>query len=214
MTRAARVRRRRATAARGMTVVELVVGLTVTALALAAGYATLGTMVDQRARLREEAAETVRAAAVRRAVSDWLGGAYTIGTPMSPAFQLVDRRDRGRPDDVLTFLTTARTPVGAGGGVVVRLFVDRDARTPERGLTAEFSDWPGSRAERLELDSSVVALDVRCLSAALGRREWMPGWSSSLLLPQGVELRLAAVSPERLTPLLRLPISARILGGR
>jgi hypothetical protein len=199
---------------RGMTVVELVVGLTITALALAAGHATLGTLVDQRARVREEAAETVRAAAVRRAVADWLGGAYAAGTAMSPPFQLVDRRDRGRADDELSFLTTARTPVGAGGGVVVRLFVDRDARTPERGLTAEFSDWTGTRAERLELDSSVVALDVRCLSAALGRREWMGGWSSSLLLPQGVRLSVAAASPERLTPLLRVPISARILGGR
>ncbi|HKG95924.1 MAG TPA: prepilin-type N-terminal cleavage/methylation domain-containing protein, partial [Gemmatimonadaceae bacterium] len=124
---------RSAAVPRGMTVIELVVGLTVTALALTAGYATLGTMVDHRARIREEAAETVRAAAVRRAVADWLAGAYVMGVPMSPAFQVVDRRDRGRADDELSFLTTARTPLGAGGGVTVRLFVDRDARTPERG---------------------------------------------------------------------------------
>ena len=199
---------------RGMTVIELVVGLTVTALALTAGYATLGTLVDHRARVHDEAAETVRAAAVRRAIADWLAGAYATGAPLSPPFQVVHRRDRGRADDEIAFLTTARTPLGVGGGVTVRLFVDRDARTPERGLTAEFGEWPGTRADRLELDSSVVALDVRCLSAALGRREWMRGWSSAVLLPQGVELRAAAAAPERLTPLLRVPITARILGGR
>ena len=201
-------------ARRAMTVVELIVGLTVTAVALTAGYATLGTLVDHRARVREAAAATVRAAAVRRAVADWLAGAYVTGAPLSPPFQVADRTDHGRADDEVAFLTTARTPLGAGGGVVVRLFVDRDGRTPERGLTAELSEWPGARAERIELDSSVVALDVRCLSAALGRREWMRGWSSAVLLPQGVELRAGAVTPERLTPLLRVPIAARILGGR
>lgn len=201
-------------ARRGMTVLELIVALVVAALAAAMGTASIATLVDQRARLRDAAAETARAAAVRRAVAAWLDGAYVTGAPQEPGFRIVDHVDHGRPDDEVVFPTTARTPLGAGGDAVVRLFIDRDPRTPERGLAAEISDWRDERVARVELDSSVVALDARCLTDITATRQWITGWASSVVLPIGVELRFAAASPERLTPLLRVPVTVRILGGR
>ena len=197
----------------GMTLVELVVGLTVLALALLAGGGTLATLADHRDRVRHATAATQRAAAVRRAVVAWLDGAYVTGEPNAPPFRLIDRAARQRADDEVGFLTSAPTPLGSGD-VVVRLFVDRDERTPERGLTAEFQERYGTRIARLELDSSVVALDARCLSDVLGTRRWLPAWVSPSALPQGVELRLAATSPERLAPLLRVPVTVAFAGGR
>lgn len=197
----------------GMTVIELLVGLTVTALAAGAGYTALATVADHRGRAREAVVATARAAGVRRALVAWLGGAYVATEEHAPPFQVVDHVQRGRADDEVTFLTSAQTPLGAGD-VVVRLFVDRDDRTPERGLTAEFVARYGARVQRLELDSSIVALDVRSLSEVLGKREWMRTWLSAATLPQGVELRFGGTAADRLAPLLRVPVTVALLGGR
>lgn len=197
----------------GMTLVELVTGLTVLALAVTSGAATLATLVDHRDRVRDATSATRRAAAVRRAAVAWLEGAYVTSEPTSPAFRLVDRAARSQADDEVAFLTTAPTPLGTGD-VVVRLFVDRDERTPERGLTAEFEERYGMRRTRLELDSSVVALDARVLSDLLGTRRWLPAWVSPAVLPLGIELRLSSSSPERLAPLLRVPVTVAFEGGK
>ncbi|HEX6060225.1 MAG TPA: prepilin-type N-terminal cleavage/methylation domain-containing protein [Gemmatimonadaceae bacterium] len=198
---------------RGLTLLELTVALTVTATAAAAGWGALATLVDHRRRAHEATAEVERAAAVRRALVAWLEGAHAPAEGAGPPFELTDRSFRGRPDDELQLLTSAGTPLGEGA-VGVRLFVDRDHRTPERGLTAEFTDRGRGRITRLELDSSVVALEVRCLTDLLGRREWMRSWLSGVVLPRGIELRPAAAEPERLTPLLRLPLLVVVEGGR
>ena len=204
---------RRPIARRGLTVVELVVGLTVVALATLAGGGTLATLVDHRAHVHDATVATRRDAAVRRTIVAWLDGAWATGESNAPAFRLVDRTTARHADDEIVFLTTAATPIGTGD-VVVRLFVDRDDRTAERGLTAEFEARYGGRTARVELDASVVALDARCLSDVLGTRRWMPAWVSPVVLPQGLELRLAATSPERLAPLLRVPITVAFAGGR
>lgn len=197
----------------GMTVIELLTSLTVMGLAVGAGYTALTTLVDHRGRAREAVAATARVAAMRRAVSAWLEGAYVAPEEQAPAFRVVDHVHRQRPDDEVIFLTSARTPLGQGD-VIARLFVDHDERTPERGLTAEFVERYGAHATRIELDSSVVALDVRCLSEVLGKREWMRTWLSAAMLPQGLELRLTASAPDRLAPLLRVPMTVAFLGGR
>lgn len=198
---------------RGMTLIELVVGLAVTAMAATAGVGTLGLLVDHRHDAAEAVRETVHASAVRRTVLSWLEGIRLIPGDEGRSFQLIDRTTRGRPDDELTFVTTAPTPVG-GENVIVRLYVEHDARLPEHGLVAELQDWSGARVVRVALDTIVTTLDVRCRTAVFGRAQWMPGWLSAALLPRGVELRLGAERQAALDPLLRLPLTVAFPGGQ
>ena len=201
---------------RGLTLVELLVALTVTAVTMSVGWSALGTIADRRERARAASTATVRAASVRRQVVAWLEGAYVTGEEDAPPFQVTDHATRGRPDDELSFLTSATTPIGRGD-VVVRLHVDRDPRTPERGLVATFVDRWTARAARVELDPSVAALEVRCASDMRGRHERLASWLSGTVVPRGVELALGAAGSreaERLAPLLRVPIAVAIEGGR
>ena len=57
---------------RGLTAMELMVALAVTALAAAIGTATLALLVDRREPLREASSATERAAAVRQTLGAWL----------------------------------------------------------------------------------------------------------------------------------------------
>lgn len=198
---------------RGLTLVELLVALTVTAVTMSVGWSALGTIADRRERARAASTVTVRAANVRRQVVAWLEGAHVTGEEDAPPFQVTDHASRGRPDDELSFLTSATTPLGRGD-VGVRLYVDRDPRTAEQGLVAAFADRWTARTMRVELDPSVVALEVRCRSDMRGRTEWLASWLSGTVVPQGVELTLAAAGTERLAPLLRVPIVVAIAGGR
>ena len=198
---------------RGLSLLELVVALTVIAVTVAAGRAALGAVADARERARRHDDDpTVRAASVRRQLVSWLEGAH-LGDDEVPAFQVTDHRRNGRPDDELTFLTSALTPLGRGD-VVVRLYVDREPRTPELGLVAELAERRGTRVERLVLAPTVTGLDVRCFTESRGRREWLASWLSATVLPQGVELRLFAATTEQLAPLLRVPVTVAIEGGR
>jgi hypothetical protein len=207
-----------------MTLLELVVGLTVVGLALSAGYAGLASILDHRERVDAAATEELRAASVRRTLAEWLGGARLLVGEAGPTFQGLDGSRRvniaertGRseelPDDELTFLTQAPTPL-EGGDVIVRLYVDRDSMTPERGFSAELSTWRGSTGRRVELVPEATGLDLRYFSRVAGERGWLPSWVSSTLLPAGIELTLSAGSADSLPPLLRLPIVVPLETGR
>lgn len=202
---------------RGMTVLELLAALTVTGLAASIGAATLALLTDRRAPLLETSSATENAAAARRTVIDWIEGAHAALSPFSgsaPAvFQLLDRTVQGQARDELLFTTSAPTPIGKGDALV-RLYVDDAERAPQRGLVAELSEYPGGPTMRVQIDSSVTALDARCLTDLVGTRRWVPSFLSSQVVPRGVELRLRSARPEALPPLLRLPIRVVVEAGR
>lgn len=198
---------------RGMTLIELVVGLVVTAITTMAGFGTIGLLIDRRTAAADAVRETVRASAVRRTITSWLEGIRLVPGEEGRSFQLVDRATHGSPDDELTFVTTAPTPVG-GENAIVRLYVERDPRAPQRGLVAEMQDWSGAHVLRVPLDSAVTSLDIRCRTGILGRMEWMSGWMSSALLPRGVELRMGGASASALDPLLSVPLTVVFPGGQ
>lgn len=195
----------------GMTLVELLVGLVVVGAALGAGYGALAGVTDQRERAVRSMDEAAREALVRRTVLEWLRGARLTVDQGGPPFVGLDGVDTDLPDDEMTFLTNAPAIAGAGD-VQVRLLIDRDTETPERGLVAVLTEWRGSRVERLELAPTVEGLDVRYLYGFRERR-WLPSFVSSSVLPLGVEMTLVA-GPDSLPPLLRLPILAAIGGSR
>jgi hypothetical protein len=196
-----------------MTLVELAVGLTITGIAMTAGYAALASILDHRSAAEKRIDAVARAAARRTVLRAWLEGARLTVDQDGPPFQGLDGTFHDLPDDELGFLTTADTPAKAAE-TVVRLFIDRDTLTPERGLTAELSTWHGIRRERVEIEPHASGLDLRYATRMLGRGEWLPSWISSTVLPVGVELTLSASEGDTLPPLLGLPITVPLGGGR
>jgi prepilin-type N-terminal cleavage/methylation domain-containing protein len=202
---------------RGLTALELVVALTVLALAATIGTATLALLSDRRQPLRESSSAVERSAAVRRTLVAWLEDAHGALSPFSgntaAAFELLDNSSRGHDADELLFTTSAPTPLPSHDAIV-RLYVDNDAWTPERGLVAELTTWARGPSTRIQLDSNVAELDVRCLTDLTGTRRWVPSFLSAQVVPRGVELRLRPARGARLDPLLALPIRVVVEAGR
>ena len=194
-----------------MTLLELVVGLTITGITVSAGYGAFSSMVDHHARAEAQMDEVARSAAGRRTLIGWLEGARLQVDQNGPLFRGLDGVYRGIPDDELSFLTTSLGSPRAGEPVV-RLHIDRDSLTPERGLTAEVSGSNGM--ERIEIEPRAAGLDLRYSTSALGQTEWLPSWISSSVLPLGVEVTVLPEPGDSLPPLLRLPIVVPIGAGR
>src|SRR5215472_11616690 len=143
-----------------MTLLELVVGLTITGLVITAGFAALQVLQDRRAQAEAVMNAVTRAANERTQIAQWIAGARLTVEEGGPAFRGLDGVHDGIHDDAIAFLTTAPTPLGTGE-TLVQLYVDRDSATPEQGLTAVFSEWRGTATRRVELDRSVASLEAR-----------------------------------------------------
>lgn len=192
----------------GSTVLELIFALAVVGLVASIGTGALALLgSDQLA--RREAATLERDVAVRRALIDWLEGSHAS---LGGAFQVIDARRGGRDADVLVFTTTAPTPLGTPE-TTVRLYVEQQRGT-EKGLIAQLTSWPNGPASSIVLDSTVVGLDVRCLTSLLGERRWVPSWLSADVAPRGVELRLRFAPNSGQPGWLVMPIVVAPEGGR
>lgn len=203
-------------ARRGLTVLELMVALTVVSLVASIGTMTLGLLTREQRYRREASDNVARPLAVRRTIVAWLEGAHAGGAAKgagAAGFQVIDRTQRGHDADLVIFTTAAPTPLGTGE-TTVALYVDADDRTPEVGLTAELTSWPGGPSARLQLDSTVVALSGRCLTSLLGGRRWVPSWMSPSVLPRAIELQLRGGRKDALAPALQMPIVVAMEGGR
>ena len=194
------------TARRGFTLMEVLVGLIVSALALSAGFATLAFLAD-----REEPVDTVSAVALRGATTrslliGWLSEARLQAYRRGPVFQGYDAEERGTASDELNFPTRARTPLGVGI-TMVRLFIDRDEQTPQRGLVAELTERVSDEPRFVEIIPEAGALEISYLMPIEGSTgEWMPTWVDNRRLPKAIRLTLTAAAPDTLPSLLRYPI--------
>jgi prepilin-type N-terminal cleavage/methylation domain-containing protein len=202
---------------RGMTLLELVVALAVTGMAMSGGYAAFTTLADRREAAAARSSETLRQATAREQLATWLASARLTISEDEIVFRGIDGATHGDAsalaDDDIEFFTTAATPVAAAG-TIVHLYVDRDEATPERGLVAELREWRGPRAERLVLEPNAAALDGRYLSGLFGQRQWLSSWVSTTVLPAGARLTFSAAPGDSLPPLWQLPVTASIEGGR
>jgi prepilin-type N-terminal cleavage/methylation domain-containing protein len=193
----------------GMTLIELLVAMTIVGLVLAFGFGALTTALEQRERAERSVSEVVRAAAQRRTLVAWIQDAW-LSPAGGTAFYGTDAKHAGLPDDRLSFVTAAATPLGAAY-TLVELYVDREPRTPERGLVAELLEPGRAEVRRVEIDPRVTGLDVRYLTSAGGEPRWVASWTSAVALPPGLELRLSSANAA-LPDLLRLPLRIA-LGG-
>ena len=197
-------------AASGMTLLEVVVGLMITGVAVTAGYGALASVLDQRDRAEQILTRTLEAANIRRELRQWLAGARLTIEEGGPGVRGLDgvwddpagSRSSRVPDDALTILSTAPTPLEAND-VVLTLFVDRDSLTAATGLVAHLKAWRGGEETVVEVDPRVTGLEIRYFSAPFGDRGWLPSWISRSLLPSGIEV---ALSGDSLPALLTLPM--------
>ncbi|MGH7503329.1 MAG: type II secretion system protein [Longimicrobiales bacterium] len=192
----------------GFTLVEVLVGLTVASIALTAGFAAL-TFVSDRARAAEAVTlNALEGAATRGLLVDWLAGARARAPNRAGSFQGQDGEAQGLKTDELIFPTTARTPLQVPN-TVIRLYIDEDDATPERGLVAEMLERLQDEPRRIELLPSAARLQLRYLPEMQGVPgiDWVDGWLMARpRLPLAVEIMLEPAPGDSLPMLLRYPI--------
>ena len=181
--------------------IELLVALTITGMVMSVGYGALSTMVDHRARVMAATDAVTGAAAKRRMLIGWLSGAR-LTIEGDATFEGLHGVDEERPDDALTFVTNAPTPLGTNE-TVVRVYIDRDDKTPELGLAVALTDRNGGPVRRIEVDPRATGLEIRYLSGLFGNRAWLESWVSTTVLPSAVRLVVSSAQPDSLPPLLR-----------
>jgi prepilin-type N-terminal cleavage/methylation domain-containing protein len=201
------------TGRRGFTLVEVLVGMAVAALALTAGFAALSFVQDRADQAEAAMVPAIAGAATRALLTEWLAGARSRAPNRGERFYGLDAEQSSLPSDELVFPTTARTPLSVGT-TVVRLYVDFEDSTAERGLVAELTERPGDVPSRVELLPEVSAIELRYLPDVAEATEWLPSWVDANSLPLAVELTLSTSPPDSLPTLLRLPLRVPLEAAR
>lgn len=213
-----------------MTLMELMVAVAITGMMTAAGYGAFASIIDHRRALRDATVHLERAAALRETIDGWLatgrivqqiggvpggrggGGLSSTGTsaaPMRGATAMSSAVSAGQ-DEELTFTTTALTPALAPN-TRVRLYIDADDNTPERGLAIEYQSGQLATLHRIELDSAVREMTVEFLDN--GTQRWYrPSQDAGRASAVRVTLGSGTLAgPDTLPRLLRLPIVRALL---
>jgi type II secretory pathway pseudopilin PulG len=168
-----------------MTLMELVIGLAITGMMATAGAAAFTSIVDHRETVRKANAATERAAALREMIRSWiLNGQVRVdigGGPrgLSRAGQatrvtmrtgntVVDLTPAKNSGDQVTIVTSAVNP-SMTPNLSIRLYIDVDDNTPEKGLTMEYQPNPQSSLTRRMLDSTITTLTLEYLDGRTQR---------------------------------------------
>lgn len=203
-----------------MTLMELVVAIAITGMMAVAGAATFSSIIDHRRIIRESSVATERAAALREMIRTWMAaGTVQIQQGGGPRGLGGSARISARPGvmagvtaaatmgDELTINTSAITPT-ASATTRIRLFVDGDENTPERGLAMEYQGSNASPLERRQLDSTIDVMTVEFLDNRTGR--WYAAAQAATIQPIAVRFAFAAAEGDSLPRLLQLPFVFRI----
>jgi type II secretory pathway pseudopilin PulG len=209
-----------------MTLLELIVSLSIAGAAVAGAYGTVAAVSDYQDRISQATTMELENARIRRTIVAWLEDARLPPEEVTAPFRGLDgsRRYAFRdeagikaqelPDDELALLSASTDMLPTDGMVLIRLFIDHDNQTPERGLTAEVTPWPAGAPRRLEIAPHVAGMDIRYFTRVMRQAEWMPSWISSTILPAAIEVSLQPAPPDTLPSLLALPILVSLDGGR
>src|SRR5262245_26626988 len=172
-------------ARRGMTLMELVIGLAITGMMAAAGAAAFTSIVDHRGTVRKANAATERAAALREMIRLWIlngnvrvdigGGPRGLNragqatrVTMRTGNTVVDLTPAKNSGDQVTIVTSAVNP-STMPNLSIRLYIDVDDNTPEKGLTMEYQPNPQSSLARRMLDSTITTLTLEYLDGRTQR---------------------------------------------
>jgi prepilin-type N-terminal cleavage/methylation domain-containing protein len=189
----------------GFTLVEVLVGLTVAALALTAGFTALAFVGDRAKDAELATMVALEGATSRQLLVDWLAGARLESPNRAGNFQGLDGEDLGKDSDELVFPTTAATQLQVRNAVV-RLFIDEDDETVERGLVAELTERVQDEPRRVELAPQAASIQLRYLPDGEDAVEWLDSWQARNRLPRAIELIILPLAGDSLPLLLRYPI--------
>jgi prepilin-type N-terminal cleavage/methylation domain-containing protein len=192
----------------GFTLIELIVGMTVASIALAAGFAALAVVHDRSVEMEQHDVVAAAGASQRDLLIDWIAGARLTAVTSEP-FDGQEDEKSGVPRDALLIPTTARTPL-EGFTTVMGLYIDDDPETPEQGLVAEMTGVQlGAEPRRFELAHQADGMNIRYLPN-VPKAVWVDGWQEQGELPRAVEITLTPARGDTLPALLRLPIRVAI----
>ncbi len=206
-------------ARRGMTLMELVIGLAITGMMAAAGAAAFGSIIDHRQIIRDASVSTERAAALREMLHGWID-AGQVQIQLGGGPRGLSRAGRGAAapstggtnvaavsaaqasGDELTFTTSALNP-SLLADVRIRLYVDADNNTSETGLCIEYQPNVQTPLVRRMLDSTIDSLKVEFLDTRTNR--WFAASQVSTVVPKAVRVTLGS-SLVQLPRILTLPM--------
>ena len=205
----------------GMTLMELVIGLAITGMMAVAGAGAFGSIIDHRRVIREASASMERAAALREMIHSWLVvGTVQIQQGGGPRGLSRGIASAARPStgpgnnpaavsaaqatgDEVSFTTTALNP-SLLAAVRIRLYIDGDENTPEKGLTIEYQPNLQMPLARKMLDSTIDTLKVEFLDTRTGR--WFHASEAATIRPRAVRLTFLGGEHGQLPPILSLPM--------
>jgi prepilin-type N-terminal cleavage/methylation domain-containing protein len=213
---------------RGMTLMELVVALAITGLMATAGAVAFGSIIDHRKVIRTATVSTERAASLRDMLRSWImsgtiqiqqgggprglrggvGAAGGGGAASRGGSSIAAVTSAQAAGDELAFTTTALNP-SLLPNVRIRLYVDADANTPEKGLTIEYQPNLQMPMVRKMLDSTIDTLRVEFLDRRTNK--WFPASQSAAVNPMAARVTLLS-GVAALHPILGLPMIFPIVG--
>lgn len=219
-------------ARRGMTLMELVIALAITGLMATAGAAAFGSIIDHRKVIQTATVSTERAASLRDMIRSWImsgtiqiqqgggprgmrggAGVATAGAASRGGSSLAAVTAAQAGGDELAFTTTALNP-SLLPNVRMRLYVDADNNTPEKGLAIEYQPNLQMPMVRKMLDSTIDTLRVEYLDRRTNK--WFPASQAATVTPTAVRVTLLS-GIAKLHPILGLPmifpITNQAVGG-
>jgi len=196
-----------------MTLMELMVGMVITGVMATIGAAAFGSIIDHRRIIKESTVDMERASALRDQLRLWIGsGTVLIQTGGVP--NIGGGRASAMPSnatisaaaatgDEISVNTTAANPANAPS-VRMRIFVDGDEGTPERGLTMEYQTSNQAPLQRLQLEPSIGGMKVEYLDQRTNR--WRPSSEAATIQPIAVRVWLLPLAGGQLPAILQVPM--------
>ena len=207
-------------ARRGMTLMELVIGLAITGMMAAAGAGAFSSIIDHRRIIHTASASTERGSALRETIRSWIiagqvqiqigGGPRGLTRGVGAARPSTTSSSTGMVSaaqasgDEISFTTQAVNP-SMLPNVRMRLYIDADANTPEKGLCIEYQPNSQQPLVRRMLDSAIDTLHVEFLDGVTHR--WFAASQAATLTSiLAVRLWMVADTAAHASPVLAVPM--------
>jgi len=208
-----------------MTLMELVIGLAITGMMAAAGAGAFSSIIAHRRIIRDASLDTERAAAFREMLETWInagtvqiqrgGGPRGLTRGVGAALPTAGGRGGITSNtaavsaataigDEITFTTTALNSAFTAN-VRIRLYIDGDNNTPERGLTMEYQPNLQQPLVRKMLDSTIDTLKVEYLDPRTDK--WIRASEAATIATQtAVRVTLLPGDKHAIPAILQVPM--------